>query len=184
MATWYSDHFTAEDASSTTATAANPRYKVPAGLARARLYYAHAFINLSPVTAGDIASDDTVRFMTIKSADRIVECRLSWTNGAAAALTANFGFWESGIEHDGAEVDATRLASAVDLTADPEHLDIFTENSIKFRDAGIPAWDHIPANVSDPQQDWDIVMEFATVTTPTNYGRGIVELWYTSHLGA
>ena len=117
MATQYSDWFN-ETQPATTIT--NPPVKVPFHKNTKYRKTAKATLTLTDFTT------DVCRMMTVKINDVINAIWISST-GASTGTTVDVGLYIAGMAHDGAVIDADEFASAVDLNAGQNRLEIMLE---------------------------------------------------------
>ena len=159
MATRYSDHFstTGDDGDSL-----DMQVRVSAGIGHGRLRYKRARAN------GLFTTSDTVRMMTFKSNDRLIELWLSY-DGANTAGAVNVGLYLSGSNHSGAVVDAdlfctlqttTTLAIRTDIMGEPASALIAVAGEEEVR--GLPLWKQASygagTDTVDPMTEYDIVI--------------------------
>jgi hypothetical protein len=191
MTTWYSPQFTNEAiTSTTTGTTFNPRHRLTAGHQRARMYHTQSRINLTGLPSGEPQAGDILRMFSLSSSDRIVDMFLSWSGAAAGgALTVNLGLYNGDIDHAGGEIDKNMFVAARSITASTVRVNAFTQASILNQtDYGRELWEL--ANVADasydkdPQELWDVCIEFNAAVSVTAGGVGLVECRYLSVMGA
>lgn len=147
MATYFSDHFSADENGN---TAADSERRAPAGINHGRLRIKRAKI------IGTITTADTVRLMQFKSGDRLYNLKLT-VNGDLTTGAANFGLYKSGDAHDGAVVDADLFATAQSLTSALDETDILDEASLTADNRGDELF-VMAGQTEDPMEDWDLVM--------------------------
>ena len=166
MATYYSDHFSTNGLQ---ADSYDGQIRVSAGIGHGRLRYKRA--QSTPTSAG---TSDTIRMMTFKSSDRLIELLIS-TDGNATGGTIDLGMFLSGANHDGDSLGANNINSFMDaaaLTTLANRTDAFgetgasaiavaTENNAR----GLTMWEI--ANFGDGSYTVDPMTQFDIVITPT-----------------
>ena len=166
MATYYSDHFSTNGLQ---ADSYDGQIRVNAGIGHGRLRYKRA--QATPTSAG---TGDTIRMMTFKSSDRLIELLIS-TDGNATGGTIDLGMFLSGANHDGDSLGANNINSFMDaaaLTTLANRTDAFgetgasaiavaTENNAR----GLTMWEI--ANFGDGSYTVDPMIQFDIVITPT-----------------
>jgi hypothetical protein len=166
MATYYSDHYSANGLQ---ADSYDGQMRVNAGIGHGRLRYKRA--QATPTSAG---TGDTIRMLTFKSGDRLIELMIS-TDGNATGGTIDLGMFLSGSNHDGASLGANNINSFMDaaaLTTIGHRTDAFgetgasaitvaTENEVR----GLTMWEI--ANFGDGAYTVDPMTSFDIVITPT-----------------
>ena len=147
--------------------------------------------NLAVATIPVLASDgtiwataDTVRMMTIKSNDRIIEMNV-WTDSALTAvttLTCDVGLALTGREHDGAVVDVNIFDVALDISTAPVvRADIFDNGALTDDHRYLPAWALAGigdgTDTEDPMVLYDILLTMV-VAGATTAGKLWLEVIY------
>lgn len=176
MAVYFSDHFSSDGVAR---ESVDMQKRAPAGVGHSRLRYKRAFVTI-PV---DAVSTEVIRFMSMKSGDRIMDMKLS-NPGDCGTATMNLGLYESGLEHDGAVLDADLFMSAEDLATANDRIDAFDEAAtLDNQDRGKPLWELLAAGAGsdtvDPMEDWDICGVLAA-NMATAAEEVLLEVWYTA----
>lgn len=129
----------------------------------------HSRVRLTSfVYTGTPTDSDDLVFAIIKSNDRIKDIRVSCIDGSATAGAMNVGLWTFGFENGAATytvADADLFASAFAINADIAYpgTSIFEEaGTLTITSRGLPAWDLLSANSSDPGGNYAIVGEIST----------------------
>lgn len=107
MTTYYSDHFTANGLA---ADSYDNQIRVDAGIGHGRIRYKRG---QATTHASTFTTTDTLRMLTMKSGDRLLELWVS-TDGTATTGTVDIGLYLSGDNHDGASLGT----ATVNLFAD------------------------------------------------------------------
>ena len=172
MTDYFSNHYT-ETGSAQTAVDRN--WKTSAGIGHARLRYKACRYTGQPQTT------DLVRLMTFKSSDRLVKLVVS-APGTPTAGTLNVGAHLSGLNHDGAVIDADIFATALDTTGALAQSESLTENALEHEDRAKPLWEQASevtaTYTADPGVDIDITITPAVNTDASQ--EYLVEAWYTA----
>ena len=135
----------------------NPSFRRDATKTHARLRRKRMQADL-PVTS----TDDVVIMGKFKSNDRLYDLLFSTASGAPGAGAVHIGLHESGLEHDASvEIDEDLFATAVDLLAQADYEDVFTEAALDEEDRGKKLWE-LAGYTADPQIDFDLTMTFST----------------------
>jgi len=177
MAVYYSDHFHGyDDAGAADITTLDPQRRPPSGVNRSRVHYKRAEV------AQDLAVDDTVRVMQFNSGDRLLTLELTATDsGSTGAI--DIGLAKSGVEHDGAVIDADIFVDNQAVTtavARTERLASGTPDIYLYR--GRTLWEIADQGdgtyTSDPMELWDLLITCKTATdVATTF---VLEAYYTS----
>jgi len=181
MATRYSDHFST---SGDDGDSLDMQVRAAAGISHGRVRYKRAR------AGGLFLTTDTVRMMTFKSSDRLLELWLT-TDGGSTAGAVNVGLNLSGSNHDGAVIDANLFATTLTTSTITTRTNILGEaGSALIAVAGEEAiegqtlWEIAAAHgggsdTSDPMTQYDIVI---TPSTSFTVADSIVtmEAYYTS----
>ena len=126
MADFYSDHYSADQGDTGHfVTLISPSRIVPVGKKHARLRRTAAF--LSVPSGQDLADNDVLRFMDLKSGNRLVELFFSMDGNWGATTTFNVGLHLKGAANAGAVVDEDLFGSAIDWSGAIARVDYFTE---------------------------------------------------------
>jgi len=158
----------------------SPRTKVSAGLQHARLRTSIATIDMTDTLP---VVDDTYRFFTMKSSDRIYELWTYLDSAAAATNTVNFGTMLTGDDNDGAVIDEDLFYSLADVASG----EVWTDNlheagTVPVTAKGMPLWEMCALGAAsytvDPVVNIDITGQVGTAAT--NGGIYIVRVVYAS----
>lgn len=180
MATYYSDHFSA---SGDDGDSLDVQIRASAGVSHGRVRYKRS-------RAGGLFLDsDTVRMMTFKSSDRLLEMYLT-TDGASSAGAVNIGLYLTGANHDGAVVDADLFATALTTStlttrvnvlgeADSALIAVAGEEAVEGQALWAQAAYGAGSDTSDPQTQYDIVVTPSTSHATTDIILTL-EAYYTS----
>lgn len=174
MATYFSDHYNVLDDAGLSQTSADMSHRAASGTKHARVRYSRASLTALLTTA----SSDVARLMTLKSNARIHAIYIQ-SGGEAAAGACNVGLYKTGVNHDGAVVDADLFASASTApSADTARTEIMVQaGTLTDEQRGTRLWE-LAGESSDPQIEYDITMEASTTFT-TTAPEIIVEVYYT-----
>jgi hypothetical protein len=128
-------------------------------------------------------ADDTYRFFTLKSTDRIYELWTYLDSAAAATNTVNFGTMVSGSANDGAVIDEDLFYSLADVATGEAWTDNLHEaGTVPVTAKGMTLWEMCALGAasytSDPNINIDITGQVGTAAT--NGGVYIVRAIYTS----
>lgn len=149
-----------------------------AGIGHGRLRYA-----LARFVPGEAVSGASIlRLKTLKSGDRIASILLS-SNDSGDTGAINFGLYNTGEAHDGAELDRDVFAGSVDINAAAlSQIEIIGNGGFgavaDHFDHGKKLWDLMGQTV-DPMEEWDVSVFFASLTTNAAFEM-MVEIFYTS----
>jgi hypothetical protein len=179
MADFFSDHWNA--VAGLTAIE-DPRTMVAPGLDHATVRYKRATVSVTTATA----ATDVLRFVTLKSGDRIHEVRLTHAADASTTVAGNFGLHQTG--PGGALLDinlfcAVGTVPMVDITLAIARVDITILEAIDDIDRGKALWEMLfegaGSDTEDPRELWDLTMTIANETgiVASEY---ILEVWYTA----
>ncbi|HUW32184.1 MAG TPA: hypothetical protein VM223_11280, partial [Planctomycetota bacterium] len=133
MANLYSDHFSATSGS---ASIDNPRPLVPAGLSHGKLRYKAA--RITGIVVGNGVATDVMRFLQLKSSDRLIELYTSGTN-TGTSLGGNWGVY---LEGDGAVQDVD-LFDAGAAQNDVTKGDRLLDGAVTADYRGKPLWEMV-----------------------------------------
>jgi hypothetical protein len=177
MASYFSDNFHVDGV--TTPTASDSQKRAHAGIAGGRVRYKRAFVTI-PVTA---VSTETIRFMSMRSGDRIHEMKIS-NPGDCGTATMNLGLYLPGDNHSGTVLDADLFMSAEDMATANDRVDAFDESStLDNQDRGKALWQLYAAGAGsdsvDPMLDYDITGVLAA-SMDTAAEEVLLEVWYTA----
>ena len=161
MTNYFSDHYTETGLEQ---SAVNRNWKAPVGIAHSRLRYKVAGCTNLPLTT------EEVRFMTFKSTDRLIDMLVT-SGGLAGAGDILFGLYYSGLNHDGAVVDADLFAPAVTTSTAVARVDHFTDGVLTNFHRGQMLWEQAVVGAAiwtaDPGGTFDLVGTVGTTfTTP------------------
>ncbi len=167
MPSMYSDHFSATGVVATLAgeITLDMQKRLSAGLGHARLRYKRAHINVG--TAAGIG--DKLRLMQFKSSDRLAQLFVT-SDGGCTAGAGDLGLYQSGLEHDGAGIDADLFASALVVSAAIARVDEFKEaTTLGDGDRGKTLWEQAAVGAAsytvDPGGSFDLVMTITMAVT-------------------
>jgi len=177
MSVWYSDHYGADGTSDN--SIASPPNVVSVGVKHGRIRYARATLT------GLCLDTEVMRYLTLKSSDRILEIMIS-SDGGSTAAAANYGVYKAGNAHDGAVLDADLFASAQALSTAIARTDIFNESAVlQHEDRGKQLWELVVVGAdpdsytADPQILMDICGVVSTTFTDA-VSITTLEVYYTS----
>lgn len=157
MTVWYSDHYGADGDNDTSKV--SPPLVVPVGIKHARIRYARATITGMPLAA------DVLRFMTLRSGDRLLELMIS-SDGGSTAAALNFGIYLAGNAHDGAVKDADLFASAQAISTAIERTSIFLESGTpQHEDHGKRLWELLALGDGDDTVDPVVLYDICGVVS-------------------
>jgi hypothetical protein len=159
MTAYYSDNITDPAANSTLGR----HYKAPVNIkhSRTRTDIARA--------TGLFLTTDTVRMITLRSSDRLLELMLA-ADGQSTAGTVNVGLALSGENHDGTDEDPDLFASAFVVSTEIDLTDVFVESTtLDGVDRGRTMWEIATLGggtnyTEDPGVNFDI-----TITPSTSF---------------
>ena len=182
MTTYYSDHYSADQgATGHFTTRVTPSKIVGVGKKHARIRRTAAFYTIPAST--DLADDDAVRFLDLKSSDRLVELYFSQDANQGATATYNFGLWLKGAADDGALVDEDLFGAGTDLAGAIARTDYFTGGALDNWDRGKTLWELAAigdgSDTVDPQTTYTIGMQAtANITVVDDPVETLVEAYY------
>jgi len=167
------------------------RFKVPSGILRFQTHTSRAIVDFTDPANAAIAASDTIRLMTMKSSDRIVEFHM-WTESVgygswSGTLTLNIGVAFPGALHDGPlyASGSALFAAGIDCTVQQNKLNILTEgNQIRETMRGWALWEVMSQTLAvvtdtvDPKTEIDIVATIATGPSTGTGGAIIFEMIY------
>jgi hypothetical protein len=185
MARFYSDHMNSNATPGVSALAGTAAFdaqrRSPPGLGHSRVYS-----QIARMTVGTAAIGDELRFLTMRSGDRLGHLYVS-SAGGSTALLVDIGLYKHGKGIDagvGAVIDADLFGSAVDVNAGLARTDEYTEaGTLDDENRWTTLWE--VANVGDgsytedPFEDWDIVLT-PTAALTTAVEEIVVEAVYKS----
>lgn len=161
MATYYSDHYSADVGSTGHFTTRTANKVLPVGIRHARLRRTSARIVIPSST--DLGSGDIIRVFDMRSSTRLVNLYFSMDADFGATTTFDIGLYKKGSADDGAVIDADLFASAVDWAGAIARVDYFTESTtFTDMDRGKPLWTLADIGAGtyteDPQEMWTIAV--------------------------
>jgi len=175
MARFYSDHMNSNATPGVSALAGTAAFdsqrRSPPGLGHSRVYS-----QIARMTVGTAAIGDELRFITLRSGDRLGHLYVS-SAGTSTALLVDIGLYLHGAGINagvGAVIDADLFATAVDVNAGLARTDEFTEaTTLDDENRWTTLWEQAAVGAGtdtvDPQLDYDIVL------TPTAALTTVVE---------
>tara|TARA_R110000824_G_scaffold149633_4_gene319955 strand:- start:14550 stop:15089 length:540 start_codon:yes stop_codon:yes gene_type:complete len=177
MATYYSNLIQPEQTTPTTLPAIANIASV--GQHRGRLRYSRAEINFALGT--DLADDEVIRWLTLKSSDRIIELHASSDADWHTVATFNIGLYLTGSNHDGAVADEDRFGSAVDFVNAVSRTDVFKEAAtLTDMDRGKPIWELLGES-ADTATSYDLTWQAsANITASAGAVNSVMEVYYVS----
>ena len=177
MATYYSNLIQPDQTTPTTVPTI--RAITSAGQHRGRLRYSRAEINFASGT--DLADNEVIRWVTLKSSDRIIELHASSDADWRSTATFNIGLYLTGSNHDGAEADEDLFASAVDFQNAVARTDVFKEaTTLTDMDRGKPIWTLLGAS-ADTATSYDLVWQAtANIDATADATNSVMEVYYVS----
>jgi hypothetical protein len=146
------------------AKALDVAHRVDPGIGHGRRRYKRAQANATLLTA----TADTLRMMTFKSNDRIIDLLLTMEAGGAGALL-DVGLALTGNRHDGALVDLDLFAADQDVALAQDRTNIYQGTGTTVTDLlrGLPLWQVADAGAAtysvDPQLQFDIIFTCGAV---------------------
>lgn len=164
MSVFFSDHYsTGISITALPATPVNP----DAGIAHGRKRYRRAQVTALALTT------DTIRMITMKSSDRLINLQIS-SDGVSAAGAVNIGAYLTGNLHDGVVLDADLFASAITTSSAIHRTAALVEaGTVQHESGGIPLWEMVVEGADplswtvDPQVRIDLVITPSTSFTTT-----------------
>jgi hypothetical protein len=156
MATYFSDHFATTGLNQTSLP--NPAPQIPFGRKHSKVRTHIVSVDL---TGSDPATNDEIRFCTLKSGDRIMSLKCSADAAWDATNALHVGVHASGKNHDGAVIDADLFATALDIAAGFAMTDVLLESqTLDDEDIGKQLWQMMDKGAAtyteDPLIDVDI----------------------------
>ena len=130
------------------------KFAVPQSINGAVVRYKRGYASLA-----GFFSADTVRFLTIRSSDRIHWMAFS---SGPLSMSINLGIWQQGENPDGSAVDSALFMSSISIL-NTAQIEALTAGSVTEEERGIPVWEMLGLS-SDPQISYDIVAESAVST--------------------
>ncbi len=180
MTVWFSDHFGSDGDNDT--SIAVPGKITPASINHGRVYYKRAMITGMPLDS----TPDVLRFFSMKSGDRLLELMVS-SDGGSTAAAMDIGLYLSGLNHDGAVVDADVFETAQVISTAIERDDVLAAGTVlQHEDRGKTLW--AMANVGaqsytvDPLVNYDVCGLVTTAFTDAD-SIMVLEAYYTSSGG-
>jgi len=179
MADYYSDHFTTTVGGT---SQDDPRIKAGPGLDHATLRYKRA----TATVAAGVTDDEQVRFMQMKSSDRLIHLYLSTPSLTGTTMTSDMGLYAT---DGGAVIDLDLFCAAAtspcdDLTVAIARVDLFALAVLEDEDRGKHLWqlaDEGGGSYSaDPVELWDLVLTMNTETAVTVGAEFVLEAVYTA----
>lgn len=175
MATYYSDHFVEQDSTDTVGMSSpDPGYKAAPGIGHGRKRYKRMQVNVPD----QAAAGDKMILGSFRSSDRIIEMHRQADDLSVGAATVDLGFYYSGTNHDGAELDKDVIENGQSVAAAIARGEVFTDASLTDLDRGTPIW-AICGLSADPVKQVDLVLEVATGPVDLG-GTYVCEVEYTS----
>lgn len=173
----YSPHFTITAPNLVASVVDDPAIKVAPGLRHATMRHTHALIELAAATLTD---EDEIRFLTMKSSDRLLELRASLPAAwAATTLTAEVGIYLAGENHAGAVVDVDLFDATFEMDDTHARADVFINAALLDEQRGLPLWGLLGLS-ADPNVLYDIVWTISVLDTVTAQSNMLVEAIYKS----
>ena len=176
MTNFYSDQFAPRGSATQVVHAGllpNRRFKVLPGISRVPIHATRGYFDFQSPDNPFIQASDELRFMSVKSSDRIYELNIWVTDRDygdwAGVLSILIGLYEQGQNHDGPVVDGGFFATTIDIVGDAplqredEMMRGASVNVISEAQRGWQLWEMmnltLPAfnDVHDPHTEYDIV---------------------------
>lgn len=167
------------------------RFKVPSGILRFQTHTTRALVDFTDPANPVLAAGDTIRLMTMKSSDRIVEFHF-WTESGGygvwnGTLTINVGVAFPGALHDGPlyASGGALFAANVSCTIQQNKKDMLTEGAqVRETMRGWALWEVMSQTLAavtdtvDPKTEIDIVLTVNTGPTTGTGGGMVFEMIY------
>ncbi len=149
---------------------------VSPGLKHSRVRRSAAF--LSVPSGQDLADNDVIRWLDLKSGDRLIQLFFSSNDQWGSTADFNVGLFVKGAANTGAEVDEDLFAAAVNWAGAIARVDQYAVGTLDDFDRGKTLWEAVNAvtastYASDPHEMWTVTTRCSSNNTATD---GIVEM--------
>jgi len=176
MATYYSDHFGTLDATDTVGLSSpEAGYKVDPGAGHGRKRYKRMQANVPD----QMAADDKIILGQFRTSDRIIDVTHTADDLSVGAATMDLGFFYSGANHDGAELDRDVFEDGLSVAAAVTRTSVFEGASLGDLDYGKYVWELCGLSEAPRPQAVDLVFYLATGPADLG-GTYLVEVEYTA----
>jgi len=141
MTDYYSEHYSANVGSTGHfTTLLNTHKAVGVGKKHSRIRRSAAYLTVP--SAQDLADDDVIRLLDLRSNDRLYSLLFSMDGNWGATTTFNVGLYLKGDYNNGAVVDEDLFGSAIDWSAAVTRVDYFKEAAtLDDWDRGKQVWE-------------------------------------------
>jgi hypothetical protein len=178
MATFFSDHYTTGLDQTSLPTLRSD--VIP----DANKKHGRARISRATLTVTTATSADDLRFLTMKSSDRLHWIGV-WTDGELDATAGDVGIYLTGDDHDGAVQDVNLFVDPLTLTSPIDTWDsgeCFTQNVLGGEDRGKPLWEILAVGDGSDTEDPNLLYDLAITLTANNtvVGVTVMEVCYTA----
>ena len=180
MTVFYSDHYSADmSATGHWSTLLAPAKQVTVGKKHSRIRRSAAWC-LIPATA-DLADNDEIHLLDMKSSDRLIELFVSCDAGYATTATFNYGLYDKAT---GLAVDEDLFAAAYDQQNEVARFDVFDQaDTLADWDRGKTLWELAAigagSDTVDPQLVYTIVATAsANLTAMAAETEQLIEAYY------
>jgi len=162
MTDFYSDHYSADVGSTGhfTTLLTVPK-SIGVGKKHSRVRRTAAFATVP--SGQDLADDDVVRLLDLKSDARLLELRFSMDANWGATTDFNIGLYLKGSDNAGAVVDEDLFAAAQDWSGAIARSDLLTSGTLDDHDRGKMLWEMVNAVTAstytvDPQVMYTVAL--------------------------
>ncbi len=164
MTAYYSDHYTPDQGETGHFTTLPSRTKIiGVGKKHSRVRRSAAFYTIPAST--DLADTEVVRFMDLKSGDRLVELLFSQDANQGSTATFSFGLHLKNASNDGAVLDVDLFGAGTDLAGAIARTDYFTGGALDNWDRGKRLWELLAIGAGSDTVDPQLVYTFSMTAT-------------------
>ncbi len=144
MADFYSNWYGPDVGATNHFTTLNsPQTLVPTGLKSARVR--SSFAQLTVPSGQDLADNDVIRLLDLKSSDRLIELIFSMDANWGATADFNVGLYLKGAANTGAVVDEDLFVAAADWSGAIATIDQYAVGTLDDFDRGKQLWEAVNA---------------------------------------